>query len=82
MYRHQWTPQIDEELICKHEVDNVHDEFAIAIIKDEMVVDLVPKQMSKYFCRLLKSGGLIKVKVIGTPANTKNEESTRHVFIL
>ena len=70
-YQHRWTPQIDEELICKHEVDNAHDEFAIAIIKDEMVVGHVPKQISKYFCRLLKSGGLIKVKVIGTPANTK-----------
>ena len=36
-----------------------------------MIVGHVPKQRGKYFCGLLKSGGLIKVKIIGTPVNTK-----------
>ena len=70
-YHKLWTPQIDEELACEHEAGNIYDEFAIAVIKDGMVVGHVPKTISEQFYNLLQNGGLIEVKVIGEPANTK-----------
>ena len=70
-YRHRWTPHIDEELPYVHEVDNIYDEYAIAVMKDGMIVGHVPRAISKEFYNLLKSGGFVKSKVIGNPANTK-----------
>ncbi len=70
-YRHRWTPYIDEVLNCEHEEDNNYDEYAIAVMKDGMIVGHVPKTISKQFYNLLKSGGFVKTKVIGNPANTK-----------
>ena len=70
-YRHLWTPQIDEELTCIHEVDNIYDEFAIAILKDGLIVGHVPRQISEQFCKLLMGGGCVQVKIIGAPVSTK-----------
>ena len=70
-YRHRWTPQIDEELTCAHEANNIYDEYAIAVMKDGVIVGHVPRTISKQFYNLLKGGGFVKTKVIGNPANTK-----------
>ena len=70
-YQHFWTPLINDELTCIHEDGNKYNEFAVAVLKEGLVVGHVPRQISKQFCNLLKSGGFIKVKIIGTPANTK-----------
>ena len=41
-YRNIWTPIIgDDNLLCKQERDNKHDENAIAVLKSAMVRDLV-----------------------------------------
>ena len=40
-------------------------------MKDGMIVGHVPSTISKEFYDLLKSGGFVKTKVIGNPANTK-----------
>ena len=62
---------MDEELNSMQEVYNIYNEFAISIVQYGLIVRHVLKQISKYFCKLLKSGEFINVKDIGTPANTK-----------
>ena len=35
MYKHIWTPQIDEALSVEKESGNLHDNFAISMVKNK-----------------------------------------------
>ena len=71
-YRHIWTPQISEDLTSVCEPDNTYDEFAVSILKNkDTIVGHTPRQISKQFTTLLKSGGSVNVKVIANPVTTK-----------
>ena len=70
-YQHIWTPKVGEELTSMYEVDNAYDEFAVSVLKDDKIVGHVPRELSKEFTTLLKSGGTIKVTIIANPYNTR-----------
>ena len=71
-YQHIWTPQIGEYLTTAHERDNMYDEFAVSILKNnDTIVGHTPQQISKQVTALLKSDGTVNVKVIANPLKTK-----------
>ena len=73
-YRHIWTPQIDEELTTAHEHNNIYDEFAVSILKNnDTIVGHIPRQISKQCTALMKSGGTVNVKVNANPVNTRTQ---------
>ena len=63
--------EIGEELTGMYELGNAYDEFAVSVLKNDKIVGHVPRQITKEFTALLKSGGTIKIKIIGNPVNTR-----------
>lgn len=47
MYRTSWTPSVGEILPVKREPTNECDPFAVAVLKDGVVVGHLPRTMSK-----------------------------------
>ena len=54
---------INEELPCECEVHNAMDHYAVAVIRDDVVVGHLPKKISRICSLFLRSGGTIRVKV-------------------
>ena len=49
-----WNPKLgDNDVEVKHEVNNEHDKFAIAIFHSKRIVGHVPKNLSKFFYQFL-----------------------------
>ena len=64
-YQSIWpNPTVDDELICKREVENPHDTHAVAIKKDIsgvlMTVGHVPRKISKVSPVFIRCGGTIQ----------------------
>ena len=57
VYKAAWSPYIGEELPVQREVNNIHDDFAVAVLKNDNTVGHVPWKISRV-CRyfLHKSG--------------------------
>ena len=58
IYKAIWTPVIGEELTVIPEEANDHDPHAIAVLKDEVIVGHVPRELSRilfFFLRRLRS---------------------------
>ena len=53
-----WTPVVGEELPCKREAGNSHDSFAVAVVKDHVVVGLLPRKLSAIFWSFLRNGSI------------------------
>ena len=62
VYHNIWDSAINEELPCECEVHNAMDHYAIAVIRDEVVVG---HQISRICSLFLRRGGTIRVKVTG-----------------
>ena len=45
-YKDRWQSFIGEELVCKHELHNFHDPFAVAVIKERNIVGHIPRTIS------------------------------------
>lgn len=45
VYCTTWTLVVVEELVVRRQPDNKHDEYAVAVVKDEEVVGHVPREM-------------------------------------
>ena len=46
-YKDIWEATIDEEVLsCEREVGNVHDTFAVAVKKDDIIVGHCPRKIS------------------------------------
>ena len=43
IYKEVWTSTVGEELNCRRERDNFKDLFAIAVMKDSLIVGHVPR---------------------------------------
>ena len=70
VYFTNWTPTVGEVLPVKQEILNEYDRFAVAIWKDEEVVEHVPKAMSKITSFFLKyDGSVVFCDVIGRRVN-------------
>jgi len=46
---HAWSPYIGEELPVQREVNNIHDDFAVAVLKNSNTVGHVPRKISRVF---------------------------------
>ena len=53
-YMNIWNPKLgDNDVEVKHEVNNEHDRFAIAIFHNKRIVGHLPKNLSKFFYQFL-----------------------------
>ena len=65
VYKAAWSPYIGEELPVQREVNNIHDDFAVAVLKNGNTVGHVPREISRvcwYF--LHKSGSEMTVCIV------------------
>ena len=68
LYRQEWHPQENEELICSHESDNLFDAFAIKTMNDEgEATGHLPREISRPTKFLLDRG----VQIFATVMDTK-----------
>ena len=47
VYKTLWTPRLEEELEIRRELDNEHDPFAGAVVKEERTVGDMPMKTSR-----------------------------------
>ena len=57
-YQSIWTPVVGEELPCKREAGNSYDLFAVAVMKDHVVVGHLPRKLSAMFWSFLRNGSI------------------------
>jgi len=61
-----WNAVIGETLDCKREPLNEHDRYAVAVIKDDVVVGHLPRTISRPCSLFLNRGGQIICTVTGS----------------
>ena len=54
VYKDIWEASIGEELICVRETSNAKDPFAVAVVKNEVIVGHIPKKISSLCSLFLK----------------------------
>ena len=64
MYKELWTPTIGEELQTIQEQNNVHDRFAVAVVKEGITVGHIPRDMSRVCWYFLGRHNTITCKII------------------
>ena len=72
VYKAAWSPYIGEELPVQREVNNIHNDFAVAVLKNGNTVGHVPREISRvcwYF--LHKSGSEMTCIVNGHRRRSK-----------
>ena len=47
VYKAVWSPYIGEELPVQREVNSIHDDFAVAVLKNGNTVGHVPREISR-----------------------------------
>ena len=75
VYKAAWSPYIGEELPVQREVNNIHDDFAVAVLKNGNTVGHVPREISRvcwYF--LHKSGSEMTCIVNGDRRRSEVDE--------
>ena len=50
VYKTQWTPIIGEDLCVQIEEPNTFDRFAVAVLKDGVIVGHVPRELARLTC--------------------------------
>ena len=77
VYKEICDPFIDDTFGTKHERDNSHYRYAMAVIPDDMkrkrVVAHLPREISKICCLFVLRGGIIAGRVTGTRRKTRAE---------
>ena len=64
VYQEEWTPVLDEMLLCCREFANVHDPFAVKVVKAGSTVGHLPIKISSTCSLFIMKGGVISCKVI------------------
>ena len=59
VYQEEWKPVLDEMLLCHHEFANVHDPFAVKVMKAGNTVGHLPKKISSICSLFIMKGGVI-----------------------
>ena len=57
VYKYVWTPFEGEKLVLEWEHHNSYDRYATTVIKDDVIVGRVPRELSRLFWNFLASGG-------------------------
>ena len=65
VYKVIWTPVIGEELEVRTEDDNDHDQHAVAVVKDGVVIGHMPRLAAEVSWFFLKRGGSITCRITG-----------------
>ena len=63
VYHDEWTPVLDETLSCCHDFTNVHDPFAVKVMKAGSTVGHLPKKISSTCSLFIMKGRVILCKV-------------------
>ena len=63
VYQEEWTPVLDEMLSCCREFANVHDPFAVKVVKAGSTVGHLPIKISSTCSLFIMKGGVISCKV-------------------
>ena len=65
VYKEVWEPVIGEELQCSLDDANLHDPFAVAVVKNGFTVGHLPKKISSSCSLFMRRQGAISCVVIG-----------------
>ena len=65
VYQDVWEAAIDEELVCRPERSNGHDRYAVAVMKNDLVVGHLPSKFSRLYTLFIRRGGVILCRVAG-----------------
>ena len=65
IYKSTWTPFAGEVLSVNEEDGNEHDPYAVCVLKNEMTVGHVPREVSRIFYFFLRHGGTISCEITG-----------------
>ena len=65
IYKDVWEAIVAEQLECVREPRNVNDRYAVAVVKNEIVVGHLPKKFSRLCSLFLKRGGAVHCQVTG-----------------
>ena len=57
MYKDIWDSHLGEELACRHERNNIHNPFAIGVLKSDVIVGHVSRAISAACCVFLRRAG-------------------------
>ena len=66
IYKAIWTPVIGEELDVQTEDSNHHDQHAVAVVKDGVVIGHMPRLVAEVSWFFLKRGGSITCRITGS----------------
>ena len=65
IYRELWDAVVGEELECQRERGNATDMYAVAVIKDSIIVGHLPRKISRICTLFIRRGGAIHCRVTG-----------------
>ena len=71
VFQHVWSPVIAEVLVCRREVGNEYDPFAVGVFRQGILVGRVPREHSRHFYELLGVGTAIYCTVTGPRENQR-----------
>ena len=66
VYKTVWSPFIGEILHLQTDAGNVLDTHAVSVVKNSVLVDHAPREMSQIFFYFLQHGGSISTDLLAT----------------
>ena len=66
VYQSIWDAAVGESIICRREPLNPQDRYAVAVIKDDVVVGHLPTKLSRICSLFLQRGGSITCVITGS----------------
>ena len=61
MYKDQWIPVTNEELVCRREPKNIHDQYTVSVTKNDNLVGHVPRKINTMCSLFLRKEGRLHV---------------------
>ena len=65
VYKEIWNPTVGEHLICERESLNPSDRYAVAVVKDDVIIGHLPRVLSQLCSLFIARGGTISCIVNG-----------------
>ncbi len=65
IYKFIWTPVVNDEHSVQQERGNAEDQYAVAIINNDLIVGHVPRELSQIFWFFIERGGEISCRIMG-----------------
>ncbi len=72
VYKNTWSPILGDTLLCERETNNNRDRYAVAVLKQRIVVGHLPEKISKLCSLFLRREGAVEVVVIGHRRYSRN----------